>query len=39
MAAATTISEAERAAKKVAAVIKGPVVILNRTTGHQTIVS
>ena len=39
MAAATTISEAERAAKKAAAATKGSVVILNRETGHQKTVS
>jgi hypothetical protein len=39
MAAAITIAEAERAAKKAAGAIKGPVVILNRQTGHQKIVS
>ena len=38
MAAATTISEAERAAKKVATTTQGSVVILNRETGHKKIV-
>ena len=38
MAAATTVSEAERAAKKVATTTTGSVVILNRETGHKKIV-
>jgi hypothetical protein len=39
IAAATTISEAERAAKKAVASTNGSVVILNRETGHQKTVS
>jgi hypothetical protein len=39
MAAASTISEAESAAKRAANKTKASVVILNRETGRQTLVS